>query len=174
MADEIIDQKRREFLGTSAVALSGVVAGASAMAMPGTVSASSTAVKEPAVIGYPNQKGVTIERVTYPARNTGTAIVANLFKPAGFPSSRKYAAIVVTHPFGGVKEQTAGLYAVRLAEPGSNFPFPEGEAPPGHTGRGVPLPEKGVRGNTHSPMSDLDNVQIAYLLSQYLAEKKLD
>lgn len=118
MADEIIDQKRREFLGTSAVALSGVVAGASAMAMPGTVPASSTAVKEPAVIGYPNQKGVTIERVTYPARNTGTAIVANLFKPAGFPSSRKHAAIVVTHPFGGVKEQTAGLYAVRLAEQG--------------------------------------------------------
>ena len=118
MADEIIDQKRREFLGTSAVALSGVVAGGSAMAMPGTASAPSTAVNEPAVIGYPNQKGVTIERVTYPARNIGTAIVANLFKPAGFQASRTYAAIVVTHPFGGVKEQTAGLYALRLAEQG--------------------------------------------------------
>ena len=118
MADEIIDQKRREFLGTSAVALSGVVAGGSAMARAGTPSAPSTAVKEPAVIGYPNQKGVTIERVTYPARNIGTAIVANLFKPAGFQASRKYAAIVVTHPFGGVKEQTAGLYALRLAEQG--------------------------------------------------------
>ena len=88
------------------------------MARAGTPSAQSTAVKEPAVIGYPNQKGVTIERVTYPARNIGTAIVANLFKPAGFQASRKYAAIVVTHPFGGVKEQTAGLYALRLAEQG--------------------------------------------------------
>ncbi len=39
------------------------------MAMPGTASAPSTAAREPAVIGYPNQKGVTIERVTYPARN---------------------------------------------------------------------------------------------------------
>lgn len=78
----------------------------------------STAVKEPAVIGYPNRTGVTIERVTYPARNMGTAIVANLFKPAGFTANRKYAAIVVTHPFGGVKEQTAGLYAQRLAEQG--------------------------------------------------------
>ena len=118
MADEIIDQKRREFLGTSAVALSGVVAGGSAMGAPSTASAHSAAVKEPAVIGYPNEKGVTIERVTYPARNTGTTIVANLFKPSGFQASRKYAAIVVTHPFGGVKEQTSGLYALRLAEQG--------------------------------------------------------
>ena len=70
------------------------------------------------MIGYPNQKGVTIERVAYPARNIGTSIVANLFKPAGFDASHKYAAVVVTHPFGGVKEQTAGLYALRLAEQG--------------------------------------------------------
>jgi uncharacterized protein len=118
MADEIVDQKRRAFLGTSAVALSGVVAGAVAPARAEAPPAQSAAVKEPAVIGYPNQKGVTIERVTYPARNTGTAIVANLFKPAGFQTNRKYAALVVTHPFGGVKEQTAGLYALRLAEQG--------------------------------------------------------
>jgi len=114
----LIDQKRREFLGRSAVALSGVVAGGSAMARADTPSAQSTAVKQPAVIGYPSRKGVTIERVTYPARNIGTAIVANLFKPAGFQTSRTYAAIVVTHPFGGVKEQTAGLYALHLAEQG--------------------------------------------------------
>jgi fermentation-respiration switch protein FrsA (DUF1100 family) len=48
----------------------------------------------------------------------GTMIVANLFKPAGFDAKQKYAAIVVTHPFGGVKEQTAGLYAQHLAERG--------------------------------------------------------
>jgi fermentation-respiration switch protein FrsA (DUF1100 family) len=47
-----------------------------------------------------------------------TAIVGNLFKPAGFDANREYAAIVVTHPFGGVKEQTASLYAQRLAEQG--------------------------------------------------------
>ena len=118
MAEEMIDQERREFLGTSALAVSGVVAGGSFMATPGAASASSSAVKEPAVIGYPNPKGVTIERVSYPARNLGTQIAANLFKPAGFDTSRKYAAVVVTHPFGGVKEQTAGLYALRLAEQG--------------------------------------------------------
>jgi hypothetical protein len=72
----------------------------------------------PAVIGYPNEQGVTIERVTYPARNMRTTIVGNLFKPAGFSTSKRYAALVVTHPFGGVKEQTAGLYAQHLAEKG--------------------------------------------------------
>jgi fermentation-respiration switch protein FrsA (DUF1100 family) len=118
MAEEIVDQKRRAFLGTSAVALSGVVAGAVAPAPAEAPPAQSAAVKEPAVIGYPNQKGVTIERAAYPARNIGTSIIANLFKPAGFDASRKYAAVVVTHPFGGVKEQTAGLYALRLAEQG--------------------------------------------------------
>ena len=70
------------------------------------------------MIGYPNEKGMTIERVTYPARNMGTTIVGNLFKPAGFDADAQYAAVVVTHPFGGVKEQTSGLYAQRLAEQG--------------------------------------------------------
>jgi hypothetical protein len=75
-------------------------------------------VKHPVVVGYPNKKGIQIDRVTYLARNTGTMIVANVFKPAGFDQSKKYPAIVVTHPFGGVKEQTAGLYAQHLAELG--------------------------------------------------------
>ena len=67
-------------------------------------------------MAIPTRRGSTIERVTYPARNMGMTIVANLFKPAGFESNRKYTAVVVTHPFGGVKEQTSGLYAQRLAE----------------------------------------------------------
>jgi hypothetical protein len=38
----------------------------------------------------------------------------------------------------------------------------------------VHLPGVGIRGNTHFMMSDLNNVQIADLLSGFLAEKKLD
>lgn len=114
MGDELISRGRRMFLGASAHALSGAALTGAAMAAP----SKAGAVKEPAVIGYPNEKGVAIERVTYPARNLGTTIVANLFKPAGFDPNRKYAAVVVTHPFGGVKEQTAGLHALRLAEEG--------------------------------------------------------
>jgi Hydrolases of the alpha/beta superfamily len=118
MVNESVDQKRRLFLGTSAFVLSGAVVASSVFGGAGSASAQSAAAKGPAVVNYPNDKGVTIERVTYPARNMGTNIVANLFKPANFDSSKKYAAVVVTHPFGAVKEQSSGLYAQRLAEAG--------------------------------------------------------
>lgn len=38
----------------------------------------------------------------------------------------------------------------------------------------VHLPEMGIRGNTHFPFSDLNNLAIADLMSKWLAEKKLD
>ena len=38
----------------------------------------------------------------------------------------------------------------------------------------VHLPEIGIRGNTHFPFSDLNNVQIADLMSDFLAKKGLD
>ena len=37
----------------------------------------------------------------------------------------------------------------------------------------VELPALGIHGNTHFPMSDLNNVQIADLLSKFLADKRL-
>ncbi len=118
MATDVINEQRRAFLGRSALVLSSAVMGGRAMATSTAATAQVRTVKMPAVIGYPNEKGITIERVTYPARNMGTPIVGNLFKPAGFAANRRYAAVIVTHPFGGVKEQTAGLYAQRLAEEG--------------------------------------------------------
>lgn len=38
----------------------------------------------------------------------------------------------------------------------------------------VHLPEAGIKGNTHFPFSDLNNVEIADLMSAWLKEKKLD
>ena len=38
----------------------------------------------------------------------------------------------------------------------------------------VHLPEVGIRGNTHFIMSDLNNVQIADLVSSFLTRKRLD
>lgn len=45
----------------------------------------------------------------------GNQISANVYVPANFDPEKKYPAIVVSHPNGGVKEQTAGEYAQRLA-----------------------------------------------------------
>ena len=64
-----------------------------------------------------NVKGkVNIHPVTY--KLDGLDISANVYTPANYDSSKKYPAIVVAHPNGGVKEQVAGLYAQRLAEQG--------------------------------------------------------
>jgi len=64
-----------------------------------------------------NEPGqVNIHQVAY--KLGGLDIVANVYTPAGYDPGRKYPAIVVAHPNGGVKEQVAGLYAQRLAEQG--------------------------------------------------------
>jgi hypothetical protein len=38
----------------------------------------------------------------------------------------------------------------------------------------VHLPDIGIHGNTHFPFSDLNNQQVAGLMSRFLSEKKLD
>lgn len=64
-----------------------------------------------------NIKGkVNIHPVTY--RLNGIDIAANVYTPADYDTAKKYPAVVVAHPNGGIKEQTAGLYAQRLAEAG--------------------------------------------------------
>lgn len=45
-------------------------------------------------------------------------IAGNLVMPKGMDQSRKHAAIIVGHPMGAVKEQSANLYAIKMAEYG--------------------------------------------------------
>lgn len=58
---------------------------------------------------------VTIEKVTFP--NQQINLAGNVFKPKNI-AQEKYPAVVIGHPSGGVKEQTAGVYAALLAEKG--------------------------------------------------------
>ena len=51
-------------------------------------------------------------------KNGSLKMAGNLYLPEGFDAGKKYAAIAVVHPGGGVKEQIAGLYAKMLAEQG--------------------------------------------------------
>src|SRR5688500_4642942 len=61
-------------------------------------------------------KRVTMEAITFP--NGPVTMAGHLYLPDGFDPQGSYAAIVTVHPAGGVKEQTAGLYARKLAEQG--------------------------------------------------------
>jgi fermentation-respiration switch protein FrsA (DUF1100 family) len=60
---------------------------------------------------------VTRENVSY-ANRYGIAVAAHLYLPRDIDRSSKHAAIVVGTPYGGVKEQGAGLYAQTMAERG--------------------------------------------------------
>ena len=71
----------------------------------------------PTAVGQTTQIGeVTVRNVAFPSN--GITLSGNVYLPKGFNPQRKYAAIVVVHPGGGVKEQTAGLYALKMAEAG--------------------------------------------------------
>lgn len=59
---------------------------------------------------------VNIHAIQYPLRDI--TVAANVYTPAGYDANKSYAAVVVAHPNGGVKEQVAGLYAQKLAENG--------------------------------------------------------
>jgi fermentation-respiration switch protein FrsA (DUF1100 family) len=60
-----------------------------------------------------------MSKITFPNSNNKTiTMAAVMYFPEGFDANRHYPAIVVSHPGGGVKEQTAGTYASKLAERG--------------------------------------------------------
>ncbi|HCS1402322.1 TPA: alpha/beta hydrolase, partial [Shigella boydii] len=52
------------------------------------------------------------------SNNPTISLSAVIYFPPKFDETRQYQAIVVSHPSGGVKEQTAGTYAKKLAEKG--------------------------------------------------------
>jgi uncharacterized protein len=121
MNHEVVDEARREFLGTSALVLSVATIGIPAMTATITAAAADHK-KNPFTLVYDgaitkNQPGkVNIHPVKYKLNDLD--IVANVYTPANFDPKKRYPAIVVAHPNGGVKEQVAGLYAQHLAEQG--------------------------------------------------------
>lgn len=61
-------------------------------------------------------ESVQVAKVTFP--NQFISMAGNLFTPRDMDKTKKYPALAVAHPFGGVKEQTAGIYARKMAEIG--------------------------------------------------------
>ena len=60
---------------------------------------------------------VTVEKVTF-NNQYGMPVAGNLFVPKQLAPASKNAALIVGHPMGAVKEQSANLYATKMAEPG--------------------------------------------------------
>ncbi|UJR82970.1 alpha/beta hydrolase [Sandaracinus amylolyticus] len=66
---------------------------------------------------FPRSALVSHEKVAFYNR-LGIHLVADLYVPRSLDRRTRASAIVVGHPYGGVKEQTSGLYAQRMAERG--------------------------------------------------------
>jgi hypothetical protein len=60
---------------------------------------------------------VTHEKVSYPNRY-GITLSADMYLPKNIDTSKKHPALVIGTPYGGVKEQGAGIYAQTMAERG--------------------------------------------------------
>lgn len=60
---------------------------------------------------------VTREKVIFKNRY-GITIAADLYRPKNIDKTKKYAALVLSGPFGAVKEQSSGLYANEMAKRG--------------------------------------------------------
>ena len=118
MTGHRINEQRRAFLGASALTLSSAILGVSAMARatPANIKQNPFGLVYRGAISENARGKVNIHPVAYKLNSLD--IAANVYTPAGYDAAKTYAAIVVAHPNGGVKEQVAGLYAQRLAEQG--------------------------------------------------------
>ncbi|WP_447791224.1 MULTISPECIES: alpha/beta hydrolase [Pseudomonas] len=65
---------------------------------------------------YKSEK-VTVEKVAF-KNQYGMKVAGNLFTPKDLAPKSRNAAIIVGHPMGAVKEQSANLYATKMAEQG--------------------------------------------------------
>lgn len=66
---------------------------------------------------FPRSDKVTVEKISFKNRY-GITLAADMYLLKSIDKSQKHAAIIVGPPYGGVKEQGAGLYAQTLAERG--------------------------------------------------------
>ena len=60
---------------------------------------------------------VDVQKVTF-ENQYKMKVAGNLFTPRNMDKNKQYSAIIVGHPMGAVKEQSANLYATKMAEQG--------------------------------------------------------
>ena len=108
---------RRDFLkkaGTSAAAWGVLSATAGAAFAAGTQNAAS--MPQGADNFYKSAR-VNVQKVAF-NNQYNMKVAGNLFTPRNLDRNKKGPAIIVGHPMGAVKEQSANLYATKMAEEG--------------------------------------------------------
>ncbi|MCQ4122118.1 alpha/beta hydrolase [Rhodococcus tibetensis] len=120
------DRRWMKLAGTG-IAVIGVLA-ASACAPADPATASSTPAAQPAsnlpagdtshgADNFYTSDRVTVEKVTF-QNQYRMNVTGNLFVPRDVDRNATHPAMVVGHPMGAVKEQSANLYATKMAEQG--------------------------------------------------------
>jgi fermentation-respiration switch protein FrsA (DUF1100 family) len=107
----------RPMLGAALVALgmivtTGCAASSGETARNDTVGEATTWDKT-----FPKSDRVDVAKVKFDNR-LGIGLVGDLYVPKNIDRTVQHPAIIVGHPYGGVKEQSSGLYAQQMAESG--------------------------------------------------------
>jgi fermentation-respiration switch protein FrsA (DUF1100 family) len=92
------------------------VAAVGAASLLGLSSAMAQDMSRGAANFYTSDK-VTMQKVTFKSQYK-TTVAGSLFTPKDLDRNGKTPAIIVGHPMGAVKEQSANLYATKMAEQG--------------------------------------------------------
>lgn len=99
----------------SIIKRSGIAAAIAGVIMMSTVASAQT--KPADADNFYTSDKVTVQPVTF-ENQYKMKITGNLFMPKGMNQGQKHAAIILGHPMGAVKEQSANLYATKMAEYG--------------------------------------------------------
>ena len=83
----------------------------------GLVSGTKTAPAQTDADNFYKSDAVRTENVSF-TNQYKMKMAGNLFLPRQMKEGKRYAAIIVGHPMGAVKEQSANLYATKMAERG--------------------------------------------------------
>ena len=106
------DNGRRNLLKLTGVGIAAVGAGA----LFNTTNAEAQTMSEEWDKTFPKSENVDHQKVSFKNRY-GLTLVGDLYQPKN-SNGQRLAAIVVSGPFGAVKEQSSGLYAQTMAERG--------------------------------------------------------
>ncbi len=120
--------KKKSMIMIAACLMAGAMAfggaGAAYAATPAKELAAASRMKQSSISDLTNDtrvyavdKSIEVKNVRF-KNHYGFEVAGHLYLPRNFDIGKKYKAVVITGPFGAVKEQASGLYAQEMAKNG--------------------------------------------------------